>query len=140
MNLSQDQAQQLVDFYTKQTTAAFEAPFKAYVDMKQQWTDEVMREYGSAIEPGGKHFRAVGGLLSQLGPDVEPAFREAMDLTGVGSHPAFVKAFIKLAEMLGEGTSTQQGRGPSPLGQTPGGVVERPSAASAIYPHLPSAS
>lgn len=139
MNLSQAQAQQLVDLYVKRTTEAFEAPFKAYVDMKKAWTDEVMKSYGKDIEPGGKHFRSVGNLLANLGPDLEPAFREAMDVTGVGSHPAFVRAFIKLAELLGEGTPTAQGRGPSPLGQTQSGAVERPSAAAAIYPHLPNA-
>lgn len=137
MNISQDGAQQLVDLYAKNLQAAQEAPFKAYIDMKQGWTDEVNTKYGKDIAEGGKHFTAVGGLLEKLG-DAEKPFREAMDVTGVGSHPAFVAAFIKLAEMLGSGTHVK-GNGPSPLGQSPGAQQQR-SLAQSMYPHLPSSA
>lgn len=137
-NLNQDQAQSLVDFYVKQTQEAFEAPFKAFVDMTNGWKGEVANRYGADIEPGGKHYVAVGRLLSQLGT-AEAAFRTAMDETGVGSHPAFVAAFIKLAEMLGEGGHIA-GNAPSPLGQVAPGAPDRPTAAQALYPHLPSSA
>lgn len=138
MNLSQDNAQQLIDFYTKQTQEAHEAPFKAFAEMTKSWKDDVAKTYGKDIEPGGKHAVAVGRLLSQLGP-AESAFRTAMDETGVGSHPAFVAAFVKLAEMLGEGTHVS-GNNPSPLGQSDTGRKDAPSLAQAMYPHLPSAN
>jgi hypothetical protein len=135
MNLTQEQAQTLVDFYVKNTTEAHEAPFKAYVEMKQGWTDEVMKTYGKDIEPGGKHFQSVANLLATLGPRLDAEFRSAMDLTGVGSHPAFVEAFIKFAEALGQGRPTPEGK-PSPLGQTNPSAPAPRSAAEAIYPHL----
>jgi hypothetical protein len=136
-NLSQDGAQQLIDFHAKQLQAAQEAPFKAFVDMKKGWTDAVNTKYGKDIAEGGKHFVAVGGLLEQLG-DLEAPFRTAMDETGVGSHPAFVDAFIKLASMLGSGTHVK-GNGPSPLGQSDPSKPAQRSLAQAMYPHLPSA-
>lgn len=136
MNISQDGAQQLVDFYVKNLQAAQEAPFKAYIDMKQGWTDEVNTKYGKDIAEGGKHFTAVGSLLEKLGP-AEAPFREAMDVTGVGSHPAFVAAFIKLAEMLGSGTHVK-GNGPSPLGQSDSSKSQVRSLAQSMYPHLPT--
>lgn len=136
MNISQDGAQQLVDLYAKNLQAAQEAPFKAYIDMKQGWTDEVNTKYGKDIAEGGKHFTAVGGLLEKLG-DAEKPFREAMDVTGVGSHPAFVAAFIKLAEMLGSGTHVK-GNGPSPLGQSDSSKSQVRSLAQSMYPHLPT--
>lgn len=137
MNISQDGAQQLVDLYAKNLQAAQEAPFKAYIDMKQGWTDAVTAKYGKDIEEGGKHYVAVGSLLEKLGP-AEMPFREAMDVTGVGSHPAFVDAFIEFAKMLGSGTHVK-GNGPSPLGQSPGATPQR-SLAQSMYPHLPSSA
>lgn len=137
LNLPQASAQKLVDFYVKETQSAIEAPFKALATMVDGWKGEVSKAYGAKIEPGGEHALAVSRLLSQLGP-AEAPFREAMDATGVGSHPAFVSAFIKLASLLGEGSDIR-GNGPSPLGQTAGGEAAKPTAAQAMYPHLPSA-
>lgn len=136
LNLSQDQAQQLVDFYVKQTSAAHNAPFEAFKQMTDGWRAEVETKYGADIAQGGRHHVAVGRLLGQLGP-AEAPFREAMDATGVGSHPAFVAAFIRLAEMLGEGGHIS-GNAPSPLGQARPGADTRPSLAQAMYPNLPS--
>lgn len=136
LNLPQASAQKLVDFYVAKNQEAIEAPFKAFANMVDGWKGEVSKAYGAKIEPGGEHAIAVSRLLSQLGP-AEAPFREAMDNTGVGSHPAFVSAFIKLASMLGEGGDVK-GNGPSPLGQSKTGDADKPSAAQAMYPHLPS--
>src|SRR5262249_30940575 len=43
MNLSQVDAQKLVDFYFKQTQEAFEAPFKTYADTRQGWREEAAK-------------------------------------------------------------------------------------------------
>jgi hypothetical protein len=138
LNLSQDAAQKLVDFYTTQAKAAAEAPIKAFTEMTSKWRDEIAATYGKDIEPGGKHFVGVARLLSQLGP-AEAPFREAMNNTGAGSHPAFVSAMIKIAEMIGEGGHVS-GNAPSPLGQSSTGTKPAPSLAQAMYPHLPTAS
>jgi hypothetical protein len=137
MNLSQENAQKLVDTYIEQTRAAQEAPYQAYADMIAGWKTQVAEKYGASVEPGGANAVAVSRLLAQLGP-AEAPFRAAMDETGVGSHPAFVDAFVSLAKLLGEGDHVR-GNNPSPFGQTQSGAVERPSAAAAMYPHLPSA-
>lgn len=138
LGLPQAQAQKLVDFYVAKNQEAIEAPFKAFADMVDGWKSELAKTYGTKLDAGGEHAVAVSKLLSHLGPAEQP-FREAMDQTGVGSHPAFVAAFIKLAGMLGEGTDVR-GNNPSPLGQSKTGEADRPSAAQAMYPHLPSAS
>jgi hypothetical protein len=46
-----------------------------------------------------------------------------MNLTGAGDHPAFVKAFNKLAAFVTEGSHVT-GKGPSDLGQKPLGAPE----------------
>lgn len=137
LNLSQDQAQSLVDFHAKAIADATSAPYKAVTDMKSAWETEVRSAYGKDIEPGGKVNVSIARLIDSLGPELAPGFREAMDHTLAGSNPAFVKAFAKLAEMFSEGT-TVKGNGPSPLGQK-GPDVKPLSIAAAMYPHLPSA-
>ncbi len=138
LNLTQDQAQSLVDFHAKQIADAAAAPFAAVTEMKSKWETEVRGEFGKDIEPGGKISVAIGKAIDLLGPTLAPQFREAMDLTLAGSNPAFVRGFAKFAEMLSEGT-TVKGNGPSPLGQK--GPDAKPlSVAQAMYPHLKSAN
>ena len=64
--------------------------------------------------------------------------REARTLASV-DHPAIVRAFYELSKLVNEGTPVS-GRGPAAEGQTPTGRTERPTAASALYPNLRSAS
>jgi hypothetical protein len=80
----------------------------------------------------------VARALDALGdPKLKTDFQHAMNDTMVGSHPAFVKTFWKLAQKVGEGGPVMGG-GPSALGQTPTGRVEKPSLAAAMYPNLVS--
>lgn len=135
MNLSQAQAQSLVDFYAAKTREAANAPFEAYTAMRQEWQTKVAAdpEIGSKL-PEVK--QTVSRALDSLG-DAKLAsdFREAMDLTGAGDHPAFIKAFYKLAQQVVEGHSVR-GSNPSPAGQKPPGAGPI-SAAKALYPNNP---
>jgi hypothetical protein len=137
MNLSQDQAQSLVDFYASKTKEAYEAPFNLWKQTQEDWVSQIRQD----PEIGGKLDQVrttVSRAIDSLGdPNLSQAFREAMDYTGAGNNPAFVKGFYRLAQRLTEGTSVRGG-GPSPLGQTPSGRQERPSAARAMYPDLPT--
>lgn len=136
LNLSQEGAQKLIDLYAAETKAAFEAPFKAYQDMRKEWQNSVTsdREMGHRL-PEIK--TAVTQMLNtHLGPVLAGQFREAMDLTGVGDHPAFVRAFDIISQLLTEPRSHVAGKQPSPFsGNQP---AQPRSAAQAMYPHLPS--
>jgi hypothetical protein len=134
--LTQDAAQGFVDFYVAKAKEAAEAPIKYYMDMQEQWQNEIKADK----EIGGK-LDAVKATVSKaldgLGdPQLANEFRAAMDLTGAGNHPAFVKAFYKMAQKLTEG-GIVTGRGPSAAGQTAPG--QRPATiAGALFPNLPS--
>lgn len=78
----------------------------------------------------------IGKALTQLPPEIVAPFREAMDFTGAGDHPGFVKAFWKMAQLLNEGKPAARGN-PSPAGQTKPGEG-RPSLAASMYPNLPN--
>lgn len=132
--LPQEAAQELVDFYAKQAVALRDAPMKAYQDMRKGWRGEVKAD------------PVIGGKLDQVKTTVAKAidglgdaklandFRDAMDLTGAGDNPAFIRVFYRLAQAVTEGKAVS-GNGPAPV-KAPGQSAI-PSAARALYPNLP---
>jgi hypothetical protein len=141
MNLSQDQAQSLVDFYTAKTKEAFEAPFEAYQETRKEWraAAEADPDLRGKLNPGGDVLTTIAKALDSLGdPKLASDFRAAMDLTGVGDHPAFIKAFYRFSQKLTEGSHVA-GRGPSEFGQQSPNRAAR-SAAQDLWPNLPSQS
>lgn len=139
LNLSQDGAQKLVDFYSAVSKEAAEAPLNLYANMQKDWRDEASTRFGKAIEPGGaivtEFATAIDGLLS---PSLAKNFRAALDFTGVGNHPDFIEGFRVFAKALQPGTHVS-GKAPSPGGQTAPGAQPK-TAAQRLYPHLPSAN
>lgn len=138
LNLSQDQAQSLVDFHAAQIQSAIDGPFRAVVDLKTSWESTLRETYGKDIERGGKLNTQIGRFIDSMPPKVGTEFRQAMDLTLAGSNPAFVAAMKWVSEQLSEGT-TVKGGGPSPLGQTTPAAGPK-SIAAAMYPHLKSSN
>lgn len=136
MNLTQAQAQSLVDFYVSKTQETFNQPFEAYKRIQEGWVNEVKNH--PEIKGKLDQVKAtIGSALDGLGDaTLATDFRKAMDMTGAGNHPAFVRVLYKLAQAVTEGTAVT-GEGPSPHGQTTRGAAARPSAAQALYPDLP---
>ena len=135
LNLTQPQAQKLVDFYNAQMKSQSDAGAKAVTAMREQWVSEVKAdaELGPKLDTIktdiGRAFDALGDTK------LTNEFKSAMDLTGAGDHPAFIRAFWKLSQRLIEGKPVSGG-GPTANGQSPSGQVRRPSLASAMYPNL----
>jgi hypothetical protein len=136
--LPQAAAQDMIDLYVAETKKAFEAPFKAYTDMRKDWRDKVTADPDVGHRLPEIKTAVTQMLNTHLGQPRADAFREAMDLTGVGDHPAFVWALDKLSQLLTEPRSHVAGAKPSPFGQTR--TNQPTSAAAAMYPHLPSSS
>src|SRR5215472_5900615 len=136
-NLTQTQAQKLVDFYVKLTKESHDAPFQAWEDTQEKWRGEL----NSDPDIGGSRLNgtkaSIGRLLDSLGDTaLVDGFREAMDYTGAGNNPFVVKFLARIAQRLTEGGPVR-GSGPSPDGMRRSGEGA-PSAAQAIYPNLPS--
>lgn len=135
LNLTQDQAQKLVDFYNQTVGGVKDNLLKAVEEMRADWRNQVMADK----EIGGKLDSIkveIGRAKSKLQPALREAFDEAMNITGAGDHPAFIKAFYELSKLVNEGTYVPPGS-PSPLGQVKDGQIQRPSLASSMYPYLP---
>jgi hypothetical protein len=140
MGLSQKEAQSLVDFYISETKEVFEAPFKAYNDMKEQWRQDAMNHpelKGKLAKDGDIQTRISRALGQMNDPALESEFRQMMELTAAGNHPAFIRVLYNLAKQVTEGSHVA-GSGPSQAGQSAPGKATQPSAAQALYPHLPT--
>jgi len=141
LGLSQDAAQKLIDFHSKQMLASAKAPQETYENLRKDWRAKATSdpEIVKATSGGMTGMDAVkldiGRALTHVDPALATEFRQAMDLTGAGDHPAFVKTFWKLSQLVAEGRHVAGGS-PSPHGQTPSGKVERPTPAAALYPNL----
>src|SRR6516165_4290113 len=136
-NLSQSYAQELVDFYIKLQQQMNNAPAEFYEAKQNEWKSQINSdpEIGSSKWNGTR--ASIGRLFDSLGDaKMTDAFREAMDYTGAGNHPAVVKFLARVAARLTEGGPVRGG-GPSQEGMIRPGEG-RPSAAQAIYPNLPS--
>ena len=135
LGLSQDAAQKLVDFYASQTTKINTDLVKSVEDMRAGWRDTVMKD----PELGGKLDAVkteLGRAKDRLPPAVRTAFDSALNETGMGDHPAIVRALYEFSKLVNEGTHVSGGA-PSPLGQNSKGVAQRPTIAGALYPNLP---
>jgi hypothetical protein len=136
LGLNNKGAQRLVDFYTAKMAEIAEAPQKAWTDTQKEWQAQIKNDK----ELGGKlpEVRStVARAIDSLGdPALAKEFRLAMDVTGAGNHPAFIKTFYKLAQTMTEGKHVS-GTAPSKFGQAAPGSTERPSTARALYPNNP---
>lgn len=133
LNLTQAQAQKLVDTYAKTGREAAEAPYKEWANTQKQWLADIADRFGSKSETIRTDIsRAID---SALPPSLARAFRTALDLTGAGSNPDIVEAMSILTKPFNEGTSLKPG-GLSPEANKAPGAPTRPSAAEAMYPHL----
>lgn len=134
LNLSQESGQRLIDFYAKQSLDAAEGPVKLWEQTQERWVNEVKadKEIGGKLnEVRTTIARAIDGLGDSA---LASEFRKAMDYTGAGNNPAFIKAFYRLAQRLTEGQHVS-GNGPSTEGQQQPGTG-RPSAAKSLFPNL----
>jgi hypothetical protein len=142
LGLTQDQAQKLVDLQTAREIELAKAPTNAVETMRADWRAKVTAdpELAKAVNGDKTGLDAVkldiGRALTHLPAQEAADFKAAMDLTGAGDHPAFVKAFWKLSQLVTEGKHVN-GSGPSPLGQVAPGSASRPTAGKALFPNLP---
>ena len=134
LGLSQDNAQKLVDFYNKSVDDFTKQQIEGVNKLRTQWMDEIRadKELGGNLD----NVRAeIGRLKERLPEDVRNSFNEAMNFTGAGDNPAFVRAFFKIAQLVNEGRPVA-GTNPSPAGQSASGTTQRPTMAASMYPSL----
>lgn len=97
--LSQEQAQKFIDLAMARESAAQQRGVQAFVDLQNQWVSEIKAD----PDIGGDRLKA---SLSSAARAIDrlnvPGLREALNFTGAGNHPAVVKAFVRLGQMISE--------------------------------------
>lgn len=144
LGLTNDQAQKLIDIQVQREIAIAKGPMGAVETMRKEWRGqtEADAEIKATIDKnsGKTGIAAVkinlARTLAVLPVDLQVEFKDAMNLTGVGDHPAFIKAFNRLAAYVTEGSHVA-GKGPSVEGQIKPGTNVKPSPAQALYPNNP---
>lgn len=136
LGLSQEGAQKLVDFHTSQMKAAAEGPLNTVIAMRTQWQTETKADpvIGHRLDEVRQEISRAFDTIGD--PAIVDDFKKAMNLTGVGDNPAFIKAFYKLAQKIPKEGAHVQGSAPSKHGQDASGQSKAPSVAKAMYPNL----
>jgi len=139
LNLTQDQAQKLVDFYAKHSLKSHQDAMDFWSQTRKEWRDGLKADevLGKLVGTNGNFGpdsplvvtinRALDGLQN---PKLVSDFKDAMELTGAGDNPAFVKVLHALASKVTEGSSYVRGEPVAP--------AKRPSPGAALFPNLPS--
>lgn len=134
LGLTQAAGQKLVDFYTAKTQEAFDAPINHWLDQQEAWQKEIKEDKdigGKLPEVKSTIRKFVDSVGDQAMAD---AFREAMDYTGAGNNPAFIKLFYKLASKFTEGTHVGGDKPTSESQKSP--TAPGGPGAQAMYPNL----
>ena len=108
-DLTQEQAQKVLDFAGPKIKAMIEQPYRAWNELQIKWQGEVK----SDPEIGGTKFeqsvKEAGNVFvpSEWNPFVTSvaeakSLREALNATGAGNNPAMVRLFVKMGRLLAE--------------------------------------
>ena len=98
LNLPQDKAQAVVDMGVKLMQSAQAQQAEVFAKTQKEWRDAVVndKEFGGAALAENLGYAAK--VLDTFAPDL----RAVLDETGLGNHPAFVKAFVKIGKAISE--------------------------------------
>lgn len=111
LNASQEDAQGLVDVVSDlikgQVETAREEGVNYWDQQRKTWRDEITadKEYGGDKLKENLHY--ADKFLDAFGD--KESVKEALELTGVGDHPALIKLFIKAGKHFGEGKAVTTG-------------------------------
>ena len=97
--LSQENAQKFVDLYANAVKEAGDEHVKAWADIQAKWVNDAKED----AEIGGDKFQetivTAKAAIRTLGNE---KLVEALEATGMGNHPEFIRFFAKVGRAIGE--------------------------------------
>ncbi|MBN4831713.1 peptidase [Enterobacter hormaechei] len=100
LNLTNEQAQKMVDLYgTKIMPMVQKQQAESWQKTTEQWAADVKADKEIGGDKLTANLSAAQRALDQFGT---PELKEYLDSTGLGNHPALVKAFIKVGKAMSE--------------------------------------
>lgn len=98
LNLPQDKAQAAVSMGVKLLESAQAKQAEAYAQQVSAWRNEVTNDKDIGGPALAENLSYAAKVLDTYAPDL----RAVLDETGLGNHPAFVKAFVKIGKAISE--------------------------------------
>ncbi|WP_318587792.1 peptidase [Enterobacter hormaechei] len=99
LNLTNEQAQKLVDAYPKILAGVQQRQAEAWQKQTEGWAETVKADKEIGGDKLTANLSAAQRALEQFG---DPELKKYLDSTGLGNHPALVKAFIKVGKAMSE--------------------------------------
>ncbi|EAA9058593.1 peptidase [Salmonella enterica] len=118
LNLTNEQAQKLVDAYPKILAGVQQRQAEAWQQTTEQWAADVKADKEIGGDKLTSNLSAAQRALDQFGT---PELKEYLNTTGLGNHPDLVKTFVKIGKAMSED------------GMVSGGNDGQRSAAEVLY-------
>lgn len=99
LNLTNEQAQKLVDAYPKILAGVQQRQADAWQATTEQWAADVKADKEIGGDKLNGNLSAAQRALDQFGT---PELKEYLNTTGLGNHPDLVKTFIKIGKAMSE--------------------------------------
>ncbi|EGE2237677.1 peptidase [Shigella dysenteriae] len=99
MNLTNEQAQKLVDVYPKILAGVQQRQAEAWQQTTEQWAADVKADKEIGGDKLPSNLSAAQRALDQFGT---PELKEYLNTTGLGNHPDLVKTFVKIGKAMSE--------------------------------------
>ncbi|EEW1799914.1 peptidase [Escherichia coli] len=99
LNLTNEQAQKLVDAYPKILAGVQQRQAEAWQAQTEQWAADVKADKEIGGDKLTANLSVAQRALDQFGT---PELKEYLEGTGLGNHPELVKAFIKIGKAMSE--------------------------------------
>ena len=99
LNLTNEQAQKLVDVYPKILAGVQQRQAEAWQQTTEQWAADVKADKEIGGDKLPSNLSAAQRALDQFGT---PELKTYLNDTGLGNHPDLVKAFVKIGKAMSE--------------------------------------
>lgn len=95
LNLPQDKAQKVADL----TAAAWQRKQEAFTKAKEQWANDTKADKEIGGQALGENLGVAKKALDAFGSD---ELKAVLNGSGLGNHPAVIKAFVKIGKAISE--------------------------------------
>lgn len=99
LNLTNEQAQKLVDAYPKILAGVHQRQAEAWQKQTEGWAETVKADKEIGGDKLTANLSAAQRALDQFGT---PELKEYLNATGLGNHPDLVKTFVKIGKAMSE--------------------------------------
>ena len=99
LNLTNEQAQKLVDAYPKILAGVQQRQAEAWQKQTEGWAESVKADKEIGGDKLTANLSAAQRALDQIGT---PELKEYLNATGLGNHPDLVKTFVKIGKAMSE--------------------------------------